>query len=114
MTTIKNHLELEKKKLKPNESRIKELNKILNKGTLTIEEWRMTGRFITVEEYASINKDVTLISNCREVVEYAGNSIIQVLDTGVFVFEDTNSKTIDKVENFLWLTVAEKLWCKKC
>jgi hypothetical protein len=114
MTTIKNHLELEKKKLKPSISRIKELEGILKKGSLTLNEWRMTGRFIPIEEYTSINKGVTLINNCREIVEYAGNSIIQVLDTGFFVFEDTKSKILDEVEDKLWITVVEKLWCEKC
>jgi hypothetical protein len=114
MTTIKNHLELEKKKLKPSQLRIDELNKILKRGTLTLEQWRMTGRFIPAEEYLSINVGAKLIKNCKEVIEYVGGNIIEVLHTGYFVFEDTKSKNLDEVEDKMWMAIAEKLWCEKC
>lgn len=113
MTTIKNHLELEKAKTKPSELRIKELEKILKEKTLTLEQFRMTGRFMPAEEYIGTNSGVSLISNCKEVVEYVGNNIIQVLHTGYFVFEDTKSKILDEVEDKMWIAVAEKLWREK-
>lgn len=106
MTTIKRHLELERARAKPSELRIKELEKILKRGTLTLEEWRMTGKFIPADEH--------LISDCKEVVEYVGNNIIQVLNTGDFIFEDTTSKSLEEVEDKMWIFIAEKLWCEKC
>lgn len=114
MTTIKNHLELEKAKSKPSDLRIKELDKILKKGTLTLDQWRMTGRFLPAEEYLGHNPGAKLKKNCKEVVEYAGNNIIQVLHTGFFVFEDTKSKSLDKTEDKMWVSIAEKLWCENC
>ena len=107
MMTIKKHLEQDS-------SRADELSKILNRGTITLDEWRMTGKFISAEEYLHKNKDVALVKNCKEVIEYAGASIIQVLHTGFFVFKDTKSKTLDEVENAVWLDISEKLWCDNC
>jgi hypothetical protein len=114
MKTIKNHLEFEKAQLKPNKLRIDELSTILKRGTLTREEWRMTGRFTPAEEYLSRNVGAKLIKNCKEVIEYVGDSIIEVLHTGYFVFEDTESKSIDEVEDAMWSAIAEKLWCENC
>lgn len=114
MKTIKNHLELEQARTKPSQLRVDELTKILKRGTLTLEEWRMTGRFIPAEEYLNQNAGVKLIKNCKEVVEYVGDSIIQVLHTGFFVFEDTKSKNLDEVEDKMWTAICEKLWCENC
>ena len=114
MKTIKNHLELEKARTKPNQLRIDELTKILKRGTLTLEEWRMTGRFTPTQEYLSRNIGTKLTKNCEQVIEYVGDSIIEVLSTGYFVFEDTKSKTLDDVENKMWNSIAEKLWCENC
>jgi hypothetical protein len=107
MMTIKKHLEQDS-------SRTDELSKILKRGTITLDEWRMTGKFISAEEYLHKNKDVALVKNCKEVIEYAGMSIIQVLHTGFFIFKDTKSKTLDEVENAVWLDISEKLWCDNC
>lgn len=112
MKTISQHLEEEKKKIKP--TRIEQLSKILKRGTITLEEWRMTGRFMPAEEYLHENKNVELLKDCKEVIEYAGASIIQVLHTGIFVFKDTKSKSLDEVEDVLWKEVCEKLWCENC
>lgn len=114
MKTIKNHLESERAAVKPNQLRIDELTKILDRGTLTREEWRMTGRFTPTGEYLSRNADVKLAKNCKEVIEYVGDNIIKVLSTGYFVFEDTKSKNLDEVEDKMWSATAEKLWCENC
>lgn len=114
MITIKKHLELEKAKNNPSLLRIEEINKILNRGTITLEEWRMTGRFITKEEYKETNPQAKLKRNCKEIVEYVGDIAIQVLSTGDFVFEDTKDKDLELVENKIWGQVVEKLWCETC
>ena len=29
-------------------------------------------------------------------------------------FEDTKSKNLDEVEDKMWYSIAEKLWCENC
>lgn len=112
--TIEEHLKLEKSNLKPNKSKIQELTKILKRNTLTLEQWRMTGRFIPAEEYKANNPNTEVEENCTEIIEYAGKSFVQVLNTSDFVFKDTKSKSLDEIENLMWENVAESLWCKNC
>lgn len=90
MTTIKEHAS------QSSSERLVELNKILKRGTLTREEWRMTAKFIGNE------------------VEYAGLGIINVLDTGEFTYKDFKSNDLEEVENKLWRDASEKFWCKNC
>lgn len=106
MTTIKNHLEQE-----TNKDRLKELAKILNRGTLTFNEWSATGKFLTAKQYA---KKMQLDEDCKQVIEYVGLTVIQVLSTGEYLFGDIKSKSLDELENKIWLSVAEKLWCENC
>lgn len=106
MTTIKNHLEQE-----TNKDRLKELAKILNRGTLTFSEWSATGKFLTAKQYA---KKMQLDKDCKQVIEYVGLTAIQVLSTGEYLFGDIKSKSLDELENKIWLSVAEKLWCENC
>jgi GTP-binding protein EngB required for normal cell division len=114
MMTIKQHLELEKSSLKPNKNKIEELTKILKRNTLTIEQWRMTGRFIPAEEFIQNNPNTKIEKECREVIEYAGKSFIQVLSKSDFVFKDTKRKTLDEVEDIMWIKISESLWCENC
>lgn len=109
MGSIKKHLEKTS-----NQKTIEQLSKILKRGTITIEEWRETGRFIPAEEYLHDNKDVNLLKDCKEVIEYAGAGIIQLLHTGFFTYKDIKSKSIDEVEDNLWKDICEKLWCDNC
>lgn len=92
MTTIKKHLE----QVVDNPQRYSELSRILKRGTLTREQWRMTANFLDKK------------------IEYAGLGIIDILDTGEYVYKDFQSKDLDEVENKLWKDIAEKLWCEKC
>lgn len=102
MITIKEHLELEKLNLKPKKFFISDLEKILKRKSLTIKQWRSTGRFNPSEIYLQENRGIEIDSKCKEIIEYAGKSFIQVLSSGHFVFKDTKSKKLEKVEEILW------------
>lgn len=106
MTTIKKHLEQTK-----DQSRIDELSKIVNRGTITLNEWKKTAKFFPKEEYES---DLKLKRNCEQIIEYAGLVLIQVLSTGEFVFEKSKSTNIDEIETIAWQGSAEKFWCETC
>lgn len=104
MTTIKKHLEQDP-------SRAEELNKILKRGTLTFNEWSATGKFYTAKQYSS---KIKLDEDCKQVIEYVGLSVIQVLSTGEFVFGNYKSKSLYELEKNIWPSIAEKLWCETC
>jgi hypothetical protein len=106
MITIKKHLEQAK-----DSSRVNELNKIVKRGTITLNEWRETAKFFMKEDYKS---DLNLKNNCKQIIEYAGLVIIEILSTGEFVFKDTKSRNLDEVENIAWRESAEKFWCEDC
>lgn len=104
MVTIKKHLEKDS-------SRAAELNKILERGTITLNEWRETAKFFMKEDYKSTIK---FKKNCKQVIEYAGLVIIEVLSTGEFVFGDFKTRSLEVLENIAWMESAEKLWCETC
>jgi len=106
MTTIKKHLEQA-----TNQSRIDELSKIVNRGTLTFNEWKTTANFFDKKEYKS---DLKLKRNCEQIIEYAGLVLVQVLSTGEFVFENQKSTDIDEIETIAWASSVEKFWCETC
>jgi hypothetical protein len=110
MTTIKKHLELEQSKEKPNQFRIEYLNKILTRGTLTFNEWSSLGKFLEVEQ-----SDRKVLKSCRQVIEYVGDTYIQVLTDGEFYYNsNSRGKNLDDVEKIVWKDIAEKLWCETC
>lgn len=104
MVTIKKHLEKDS-------SRAAELNKILERGTITLNEWRETAKFFMKEDYKSKSK---LKKDCKQVIEYAGLVIIEVLSTGEFTFGDFKTRSLEVLENIAWMESAEKLWCETC
>lgn len=110
MTTIKKHLELEQSKENPNQFRIEYLNKILTRGTLTFNEWSSLGKFLEVEQ-----SDRKVLKSCRQVIEYVGDTYIQVLTDGEFYYNsNSRGKNLDDVEKIVWKDIAEKLWCETC
>lgn len=88
MKTIKQHLE----QVVDDPQRFSELSRILKRGTITLEQWRMTAKFME-------NK-----------IEYAGLGMINISDEGEFIYKDFKSKDLDEVEDKLWKDIAEKLW----
>jgi uncharacterized membrane protein len=108
METIKKHLART-----TDPERIKELTYIVNRGTITLEQWRDTGKFFYASQYKK-----ELSKDCVQVVEYAGGSIIELIkkdnESFIFSIKGTESQNLDKVEDALWKEVCEKLWCENC
>ena len=91
------------------------LSKILERGGITLSEWRLSGRFTPREAYLLENPNETLLTTCTEVIEYFGKHHIQVLSSGVFRYNaQAKSKVLDDVEDIMWNDVAEKFFCDDC
>lgn len=115
MGTIKKHYEIESAKEKPNQALLTYLSKVSARKTLTLEEWRLTGRFVPKEDFIADNPSEKLLATCKEIIEYAGKSYVQVLNSGTFRYTSSiKSKVLDEVENQMWPEIAEKLWCESC
>ena len=109
MKTIEKHLE--KAILNNDIERVAELEKVLERKTLTFRQWVESAKFLPSEGYQSESK---ILKNCVEVIEYIGDDIIQVLDTGDFKYKKAKSTDLDTIEILLWIDIAEKLWCETC
>jgi hypothetical protein len=117
MGTIQKHYDIESAKEKPNQSTLSNLSKVLDRKTLTLNEWRSSGRFIPKAEYLLENPTAGLLASCSEVIEYIGKDYIQVTNLSSGTFRYTSSikgKVLDEVENKMWEKIAEKLWCENC
>lgn len=115
MGTIKKHYDIELAKEKPNTLLLSSLLKVLDRNSISSDEWRMTGRFTPRGAYLLENPNETLLSTCTEVIEYFGKGYIQVLSSGVFRYNaKVKSKVLDDVENIMWNDIAEKLFCDNC
>ena len=117
MGTIKKQYELELAKDNPNKLLLSILTKILERKTLTLSEWRLSGRFIPKEEFLLNNPTEELLASCSEVIQYIGGEYIQVtnLSSGKFRYTSKiKGNVIDEVENEMWREIVEKLWYDKC
>jgi hypothetical protein len=115
MGTIQKHYESELAKEKPNQLLLSILTKILERKTLTIREWRLSGKFIPKAEFLRDNPTEELLATCSEVIEYIGKDYIQVMSSGTFRYTSSiKSKVLDEVEDDMWNKIAEKLWCENC
>lgn len=115
MGTIRSHYEIELAKEKPNTLLLSILSKVLDRNTLTLNEWRLSGKFTPKDAFLLENPSETLLSTCTEVIEYLGKHYIQVLSSGVFRYNaQAKSKVLDDVEDIMWNEVAEKLFCDNC
>ena len=113
MGTIQKHYDIESVKEKPNTLLLSILSKLLDKKSLTLEEWRLSGKFIPKSEFLRDNPTVGLLASCSEVIQYIGLDYIQVtsLSSGVFRYSSSiKSKVLDEVEDKMWSEVKDKLW----
>ncbi len=111
MVTIKEHYDIELSKEKPNQVLLSYLLKVLERKTLTLEEWRLTGKFIPKKDFIAENPTAEILTTCQEVIEYVGKSYIQVMSSGTFRYKsDIKSKVLDEVEDIIWKEVSEKIW----
>jgi len=113
--TIENYYKIELAKENPDQSILSKLSKILERGTLTLNEWKLLGKFIPKSEFLAENPNVSLLKTCSEVIQYIGGHYIQVLKSGTFRYNSSiKGKVLDDVEDKIWREIAEKLWCEEC
>lgn len=115
MGTIQNHYDTEVAKEKPNQVLLTKLSKVLDRKTLTLNEWRLSGKFIPKADFLLENPTADLLATCSEVIEYIGKDYIQVMSSGMFRYTASiKGKVLDEVENEMWGKIVEKLWCSEC
>lgn len=108
MITIKKHLE--KLKAENNTALIPYVEKIVERGTLTFEEWSSLGKFLDTDQS---NRKV--LKSCVKIIEYIGDVYIQILKDGEFYYNSKNKgKNLDSLERIVWKEICEKLWCDNC
>lgn len=115
MGTIQKHYDIEAAKAEPSQLLLTVLSSVLERGTLTREQWRLSGIFTPKKDFLLNNPGVALFATCSEVVQYFGLDYIQVMDSGIFRYnDDIKGRDLEEVENDVWNIVAEKFWCDKC
>lgn len=115
MVTIQKHYDIEMEKEKPNQVLLTQLSKVLIRKTLTLNEWRLSGKFIPKADFLLENPTAELLTTCSEVIEYFGKSYIQVMSSGTFRYTSAiKGKVLDEVEDKMWQDIVEKLWCENC
>jgi hypothetical protein len=117
MGTIQKHYDSELAKENPSQLLLDHLSKVLNRGTLTLKEWKLSGKFIYKEEFLKDNPTVALLASCSEVIQYIGGEYIQVtsLSSGTYRYTSKiKGNVLDDVEDVIWKQISEKLWCSNC
>lgn len=76
----------------------------MGKDLSNLESFSTTGRFTSKEAYLEKNPDEILHKDCTDVVQYIGGHIIQVLESGNFMVDETfSSRSLDEAEGQLYL-----------
>lgn len=97
----------------PDQSYIKALQQMLDKGVLTFSDFANTGRIMGTEYYKKEFGNSELDKQCETVCRYMSGIIAQHLDTGewLYVHEAAESdeqptrymsKNLKEVEQFMW------------
>ena len=112
MSILKEQLDRELAKEKPNKYQIEMLKRIITKGILTLQEWSATGKFTPINAFMEDNPNATLHVDCADVVSYIDGSYIQALKSGEFYIDASkeSNKNLDHMERILWFDRAEKLF----
>jgi hypothetical protein len=111
MGLIKTHLRKESAKEKKDIHLINKLTKVKERGSITFDEWKESGRFTNREAFEQDNPSENLHIDCTDVVVYYGGLFIQVLKSGDFyLMPEHTSTSLDAVEKILWKKNAESLW----
>jgi|GEM_PF-1736578 len=109
----------EKMNGKPDVWYIQMLQKLQDKGEITIDDFVNTGRIITIESFLEKTPTLSLTFECIDVIKYIGGYYIQRLKSGDYYLEirsedDTLIKLrvycnkLDIIENELWKNFASK------
>jgi hypothetical protein len=68
-----------------------------------MEDFIMSGRFVTPEYFKEKNPQTKLKSDCDSVIIYPQGAYIQVLQSGLFYLDENHSsKVLDEVEVVLF------------
>ena len=106
MKIIKDQLEQEKLKDNPDLALIDKLQNFLDTGSITLEAFQDTGNFICSKSFKTDRPDVTLRSDCVDVITYLGGSYIQNRRSGKYLVEINDTQYDDKdlvmAEEFLF------------
>lgn len=115
MGTIQKHYDIEAAKQNPSQELLIHLSNVLLRKTLTLNEWKLSSRFIPRDQFLAENPREKLLATCEEVIEYLGKNYIQVLSSGTFRYTSSiRSKDLFEVEIAMWSEVAEQFWCSEC
>jgi hypothetical protein len=119
MKLISNHIGSERKKAKPDQGLITQLEKMVANGQVKFENFVDTGRFINEKEFRKNNPKEVLEADCTDIVVYAGKLYLQVLKSGNYCLRIDKSKgkiesqSLDVMERALWSLIADKLFNDK-
>jgi hypothetical protein len=119
MRLISKHISSERKKAKPDQGLITQLEKMIASGQVTFDNFVDTGRFINEKEFRKNNPREVLEADCTDIVVYAGKLYLQVLKSGNYRLRIDESKggiesqSLDTMELSLWSLVADKLFNDK-
>lgn len=115
MGTLQKQFDLESNKESPNTLLLSILSTILERKTITFNEWKLLGKFIPKKEFLDNNPNDTVLASCVEVIQYPGGEFIQVMESGTFRYDTAiYGNQLDEVEKSVWKLTFEKLWCESC
>ena len=81
----------------------------MEKDLSGLESFSNTGRFACREAYLEKNPDAILHNKCTDVVMYVDGHTIQVLESGIFMVDETfNSRSLDEAEVYLFIKKNNK------
>lgn len=122
MNLIELEIERETQKKNASQDRISKLNSMLNKKSVTFEEFQDSGRFMPMEKY-ELEKNIAYIHpECRTVVRYMGGFVIQIMKSGAFVYMLKKDESLYvhleddglvKMEQKVWDAVANEKFNKE-
>lgn len=110
MSKLKEHLKLEQSKPCPDKHIVEQLKTILDRGTLTFEEWKLSGRFVPREHFLEHSPKTKLHDDCTEVVKYFCGHIEALKTNQFYVSPNIHCTAIEPLEKFIWGEIEKKLW----
>lgn len=116
MEPILNQIKSEQLSKNPNVHLIDRLKRVLEKGSLSFQDFCGSGTFIPREIYSRDNQQVKLQDDCTDVIRYYGNYIIQGTKSNIFVTEingvKVEGKSLSILEDMLWSMEVNKVMNK--
>jgi hypothetical protein len=110
---ISKEIMFQKLRKHPDQSYIKALQQMLDKGTFTFSDFANTGRIMGTEYFKKEFGGTSLDKQCENICRYMSGLVAQHLDTGewLYVHEAAESdeqptrylsKNLKEVEQFMW------------